>query len=335
MSKAALGRGQRAFGDPLWWLRRRVLTEPARRDAALAEGLRAVETRWPDLPQSQEEPVFLFAAGWRSGSTLLQRLLNSSPETVIWGEPYEYLSVLDSLLAPLSRFSAEIPPEGAFPPPVEKLSQEQVREALTKRFIANLTPPMEDLKQAHWAFHDTLFGRAARAAGRDRWGLKLVRCTAAVARYLRWLYPNAKLVYLYRDPFAAYRSYAGVTLRGKAPWYWRYPDYPVTHAAQFALLWRLLMRGFLDSREQLGALLLSYESLTDGSCLEHLDRFLGVQIDRSVLQVRVGGSREKPRLGAIERWVIAALTGNLRRRADADVRQRVLPRLGAIATSRG
>ena len=31
-------------------------------------------------------PIFIFTTGWRTGSTLLQRLITSSGETLIWGE---------------------------------------------------------------------------------------------------------------------------------------------------------------------------------------------------------------------------------------------------------
>lgn len=49
--------------------------------------LRAIKTlveRWPDLREhdSSKSPIFVLAAGWRSGSTLLQRLL--MPPALIW-----------------------------------------------------------------------------------------------------------------------------------------------------------------------------------------------------------------------------------------------------------
>ena len=41
------------------------------------DGLKCIEERWPmaDADKDTERPVFVFSAGWRSGSTLLQRLL--------------------------------------------------------------------------------------------------------------------------------------------------------------------------------------------------------------------------------------------------------------------
>lgn len=43
----------------------------------IEDGLLAIRRRWPELfdRDDEEAPVFLLAAGWRSGSTMLQRML--------------------------------------------------------------------------------------------------------------------------------------------------------------------------------------------------------------------------------------------------------------------
>ena len=52
----------------------------------LAEGIKVFQDRWPDVASSSEDaPIFILSAGWRSGSTLLQRML--TPECLIWGNP--------------------------------------------------------------------------------------------------------------------------------------------------------------------------------------------------------------------------------------------------------
>src|ERR1041385_4274275 len=40
----------------------------------------------------KERPIFLLASGHRCGSTLVQRLLNSHPDILIWGEQNDYLN---------------------------------------------------------------------------------------------------------------------------------------------------------------------------------------------------------------------------------------------------
>ena len=42
-------------------------------------------------PLDREAPIFLLATGWRSGSTLLQRILVTDPHVLLWGEPLKSL----------------------------------------------------------------------------------------------------------------------------------------------------------------------------------------------------------------------------------------------------
>ena len=49
------------------------------------------------LRDSNAQPIFIFAAIWRSGSTLLQRLLCSDPSLILWGEPYTDTDLLPRL----------------------------------------------------------------------------------------------------------------------------------------------------------------------------------------------------------------------------------------------
>ena len=47
------------------------------------------DKKWNVPPIEQGgKPVFALASIWRSGSTLLQRLLCSDPDILLWGEPY-------------------------------------------------------------------------------------------------------------------------------------------------------------------------------------------------------------------------------------------------------
>ena len=47
------------------------------------------DEKWGLEPMpSANEPVFMLTSIWRSGSTLIQRLLCSDPQIYIWGEPY-------------------------------------------------------------------------------------------------------------------------------------------------------------------------------------------------------------------------------------------------------
>ena len=53
-----------------------------------------------------EEPIFLLSAGWRSGSTLLQRLIMSDPRVLIWGEPYDECGMVQAMAGTMTAFRA-------------------------------------------------------------------------------------------------------------------------------------------------------------------------------------------------------------------------------------
>ena len=205
---------------------------------SIASGLASMRRRWPALESSSEEqPIFILSAGWRSGSTWLQRML--MPSCFVWGEPYGHAALIDSLAEPIRCFRDDWP-EPHF------IYQGQTADVLKQQFIANLYPPPETLLSAHLAFFDALFVRPARDAGSSRWGLKEVRLTIDHAQFLRWLFPKSKIVYLVRNPYDAYRSLAARRNRG---WYWfhRWPNSLLT-TAEFGRHWREAVTGFLAHR---------------------------------------------------------------------------------------
>ena len=51
----------------------------------------------PPADPADDAPIFLLSAGWRSGSTMLQRLLMSDPGVLIWGEPYDECGLVQAL----------------------------------------------------------------------------------------------------------------------------------------------------------------------------------------------------------------------------------------------
>ncbi len=64
------------------------LIEAPLRIARLEEALALLgdATREPQA-SGDDAPVFVASVGWRSGSTLMQRLLMTDPSILIWGEP--------------------------------------------------------------------------------------------------------------------------------------------------------------------------------------------------------------------------------------------------------
>lgn len=268
--------------------------------AGIATGSAELERLAPGDPATDgEEPIFLFSAGWRSGSTLLQRLVMSDTRVMVWGEPYDECGPLQALSGTVSAFRPD------WPPP-EYYHDGRRPECLSEDWVANLFPGLGDWRRAHRAFLDTLFAQPARRAGLERWGVKEVRLGVEHALYLRWLYPKARFVFLYRNPYSAYRSYC----RYGRNWYDVFPDRPVFTPGVFGRHWAALMRGFLDAPRELGCLLVRYEDLlADPAVLDRLERHLDVRVDRALLGGEKVGTSERAGAHAsvsrLEHWLLA------------------------------
>ncbi len=243
----------------------------------------------PSSAADEEHPIFLLSAGWRSGSTLLQRLLMSGTDTLIWGEPYDECGMIQALANSLRAFRPDWPPPDYYydgTPPGH----------LTGSWIANLFPALEDLRAGHRALFERTFAAPARQAGAKRWGLKEVRLTADHAAYLRWLFPRARFLFLYRNPLDAYRSYN----RYGRNWYDTFPDRPVFTPKAFGQHWQSLVEGYLQNAESLDALLIRYEDISGQSdAIERIEAYLGMKLDRSTLRQKIGSSDDNGRIARI------------------------------------
>lgn len=244
-----------------------------------------------------EEPIFLLSAGWRSGSTLLQRLIMSDSRVLIWGEPYDECGMIQALADSMKAFRADWPPAEYYydgTPPAD----------LSGNWIANLFPSLEDLRKGHRAFFDVMFSEPSKRGGAARWGIKEVRLGSEHALYLRWLYPKAKFLFLYRNPLDAYRSYA----RYGRSWYDIFPNKPMFTPTAFGTHWRQLMEGYLRDAKKLDALLVRYEDLIgDGPPMEEIDSYLGIRMNHTVLDAKVGSSErggKKVQVSRLEKWLL-------------------------------
>jgi hypothetical protein len=93
------GRASRSRAGELWhamrrfshevghWVRRAPVTFA--KVEHLAESIAALQTNGSgvDGTTDAQAPIFLLSTGWRTGSTLLQRILVTDPHLFLWGEP--------------------------------------------------------------------------------------------------------------------------------------------------------------------------------------------------------------------------------------------------------
>ena len=241
---------------------------------SIRDALGWMQQRWPNVASdSAATPVFIFSAGWRSGSTWLQRML--MPSCFIWGEPYGHIGLIDTMADQIRGFSDTLPePHFIFDgSPAKELSE---------RFIANLYPSPEELLRAHLAYFQKLFVDPAKRCGPKQWGLKEVRLTADHAFYLKWLFPRARFIFLYRNPYDAYRSFAARRNIGWN-WYVRWPDHPISVSA-FGSHWRSLLEGFMEHHQAVGGLMVRYEDIKQHD-FQAIEDYLGLKLCRSAAQL--------------------------------------------------
>lgn len=230
-------------------------------------------------------PIFVLGSGWRTGSTLMQRMLNQTGDVLIWGEPYTEGAVVQRLAETLTfldpvagRFHGQLlPDDGELPPP--------------DVWTANMTPPLSHLVAAQRAMLDRLWAVPAQQHGCPRWGVKEVVWGREVIDLLAVLYPGASFLLLVRDPLTQWRSYRPVTRR---PWCYRWPDQPIGSPWTFGRLWRNLVNDFIVAgRDVPQATLVRYEDLRDEAELVRLTKFLGLSRPLAPDAVRVGSSESR------------------------------------------
>lgn len=227
-------------------------------------------------------PIFVLSAGWRSGSTFLQRRISSNGAALIWGEPFGDRLPVCRLAATVQDFHEG---DGHLNYSIDNFDGE-----LSEEWIANMNPGLRALREAHLAFFETLFAEPAASRGYQRWGVKWVRLSADYAWYLKWLYPMSKVLFLVRHPLNAYRSY-----RGKK-WFSVRPHHCVTGVTRFMAHWNYLASSFLKELSAVDGLLLRYEDVVaDDSLFARISSYLDLPIEPSRARAKLGARSDRQR----------------------------------------
>ena len=141
-------------------------------------------------------PIFILSFCWRTGSTLLQRVINSSGEALIWGEPHVLPQLFNSFRK-LTSLSKET-----------DWARKQVKEnGWEASWAPTIQPDKKYIDSASRSALFDIYGQSALDEGFSRWGFKEVRPDAANnARFLKRIFPSCRIVFHYRDPVEVHLS---------------------------------------------------------------------------------------------------------------------------------
>ncbi len=147
-------------------------------------------------------PIIVTAPTARNGVTLLQRLLNSSRQIIVYGENTMIMDHLPKIVRSATFFY--------------KASGEEVKEArrkflseTTESWTSNLWPDMEAfMLRMYDAFYagTLVYEQSTRQYGYERWGIKIPMTNPGMVEIFRVLMPNCSVVGIYRNPYEVVRS---------------------------------------------------------------------------------------------------------------------------------
>ncbi len=149
-------------------------------------------------------PVFIFSAGWRSGSTLVQRLLCSSKKIIVWGESGGALSDFSNAFV---RYQQMLGPGGqrfkyGYGGNGADQFQRYISASLGEdEWIACMNSDEDNIYRAIKTAINTIYRDPAVNNGFSRWGVKEVLADVQTATFLKMLYPEALFIFLVRHPF--------------------------------------------------------------------------------------------------------------------------------------
>lgn len=273
MSRAELRRALerapalRLAADRVWGARRRAAD--------------AGPTVLPTLPDDGARPVLVCGTAWRSGSTLVQRLV-ASGGVAMWGEPLTRVGLWPALAEGLRSVTAVWPERAS----IDEEGRRRAWSDPTDSWMATVSPTPEDLLHALRSLTERLYAEPARSAGFGRWGLKEVRFGRDEIELLWRIHPGMRVVIVRRPVEDGYRSYRA------QPWFYdRWPD-QVTGPTGYARVWRRVDRAARELADDERVLVVEHTDLRSEPepTLRRLDSHLDIECDRGALDSVVGSS---------------------------------------------
>jgi hypothetical protein len=255
-----------------------------------------------------QRPIFVFSSGWRTGSTLVQRILCSHPEIHIWGENHGVVGILQQAheeIAGLQHLA-------------ERHTAEFERHG-TNGWLAMMNPPQSCFSDGLRALLEMYLREPALQLGAIRWGFKEVRHGSGTARFLHRLYPEARFLFLVRHPADCLASARATG----TPFLKKGLLADIGGATGFLEHWTQLAASFLEPWDDAVGMRLKYEDLVTSpeETIQRVGGFLDADpdaFDLGVLEVRRRGwLGRRPRLTGDDRrsleteelWAVAGQYG--------------------------
>jgi hypothetical protein len=182
--------------------------------------------------RSPQQPVFIFGFP-RSGTTLLQRFLNSYPDTLIWGEHVAFLKSIAN-----AYFQAWRNPDFfKSPTPLDEILQDTKPLTHWQGWLNWVGE--DEWRRLYRQFFESIFVPGG-LPGKRFWGWKEVHYTGSEQEqtlpFLAAIYPEAKYVFLVRNGFNTMASFTRWTRRRNIA------DWQQEGCAQ----WNNMIRSFRD-----------------------------------------------------------------------------------------
>ena len=147
------------------------------------------------LADENEKTVFVAGVGPRTGTTLVQRIINSHPDAWIWGEiGWQVEECLTKAWKDMNRWRDAFKERDRY---LYKALEDG--EKLEFAWSSAIVPPGDRIWQAWRAFFEVSF-RTKRI-----WGFKAITCEHL--NFIRHIFPAAKIIVTARSPMTQYKSY--------------------------------------------------------------------------------------------------------------------------------
>jgi len=220
------------------------------------------------------EPIFVIAPSARNGITLIQRLLNSTGEIIVYGENAMFMDRLPLLVNTAHNEHEKM--KGPF-----AASRRRFLTQGGEYWSSDLWPDSERfflvLLEAFYKAA-VLYQEHARSDGFPHWGIKNPLSTALMIDRLKVLIPRSRFIFVYRNLFDVARS-------AKARQFVKSED----DLAKLAQQWQTNVIGVMDAAWD-NVCVLRYEEMLvrPEEQIRRIERFTGLDgIDRSVMTRKI------------------------------------------------